>query len=197
MQNRFQGQPEKYKKFLEILHTYQKEQRTLKESSSVGGIGKHLTEQEVYSQVAKLFENQNDLLAEFGQFLPDATNHINQQPIQDHTNSVKKPTTKPYRGSSNTDHILDRHISSHKQNHVSGPVKRSPPYSNYHRDVPPTKKHKMSSSCRDVSLAEASKYGTLNDYAFFDKVITTNTLFGNFFINFSFWKKTLLSVEKH
>lgn len=36
--------------------------------------GKHLTEAEVYSQVAILFENQEDLLAEFGQFLPDATN---------------------------------------------------------------------------------------------------------------------------
>lgn len=46
-------------------------------SSSSGygtGGGKHLTEAEVYSQVAKLFENQEDLLAEFGQFLPDATN---------------------------------------------------------------------------------------------------------------------------
>lgn len=44
---------------------------------SVSGVppgGKHLTEAEVYSQVAKLFENQEDLLAEFGQFLPDATN---------------------------------------------------------------------------------------------------------------------------
>lgn len=80
-QNRFQGQPDKYKKFLEILHTYQKEQRNLKESghmgigtgSTVAGSGK-LTEAEVYSQVAKLFENQEDLLLEFGQFLPDATN---------------------------------------------------------------------------------------------------------------------------
>lgn len=44
-------------------------------SSGYGaGGGKHLTEAEVYSQVAKLFENQEDLLAEFGQFLPDATN---------------------------------------------------------------------------------------------------------------------------
>ena len=33
---------------------------------------KPLTEAEVYSQVAKLFQNQEDLLAEFGQFLPDA-----------------------------------------------------------------------------------------------------------------------------
>lgn len=82
MQNRFQGQPDKYKRFLEILHTYQKEQRSLKESGHMGAGsasntatgGKHLTEAEVYSQVAKLFENQEDLLAEFGQFLPDATN---------------------------------------------------------------------------------------------------------------------------
>lgn len=43
-------------------------------SASVAGGTKHLTEAEVYSQVAKLFENQEDLLAEFGQFLPDATN---------------------------------------------------------------------------------------------------------------------------
>ena len=42
--------------------------------SVVTGTGKHLTEAEVYSQVAKLFENQEDLLLEFGQFLPDATN---------------------------------------------------------------------------------------------------------------------------
>jgi paired amphipathic helix protein Sin3a len=31
IKNRFQGQPEIYKQFLEILHTYQKEQRSLKE----------------------------------------------------------------------------------------------------------------------------------------------------------------------
>ena len=33
---------------------------------------KPLTESEVYAQVAKLFQNQEDLLSEFGQFLPDA-----------------------------------------------------------------------------------------------------------------------------
>ena len=32
-----------------------------------------LTETEVYAQVSKLFQNQEDLLSEFGQFLPDAT----------------------------------------------------------------------------------------------------------------------------
>ena len=32
-----------------------------------------LGETEVYGQVSKLFQNQEDLLSEFGQFLPDAT----------------------------------------------------------------------------------------------------------------------------
>ncbi|KAH8372004.1 hypothetical protein KR093_009691 [Drosophila rubida] len=80
IKHRYQSQPAKYKKFLEILHAYQKEQKVMKESS--GGVGggamsqdKMLTEQEVYTQVAKLFGQDEDLLREFGQFLPDATNH--------------------------------------------------------------------------------------------------------------------------
>lgn len=134
--------------------------------SNVGSNVKHLTEQEVYSQVAKLFENQSDLLAEFGQFLPDATSHINQAPVSEHSNSISKKSLKPY----HRDHLPDRHIS-HKSSHQSGSVKRSPPYSGYHhRDVPPPKKPKISPAYRDVSLSEAGKYGTLNDYAFFDKV---------------------------
>lgn len=48
---------------------------------------KQLTEAEVYSQVAKLFEHQDDLLAEFGQFLPDATNHQAQLVIIAHTSA--------------------------------------------------------------------------------------------------------------
>ncbi|XP_066262316.1 paired amphipathic helix protein Sin3a-like [Euwallacea similis] len=178
IKNRFQGQPEKYKRFLEILHTYQKEQRTMKEAN-VGANVKHLTEQEVYSQVAKLFENQSDLLAEFGQFLPDATSHINQAPVSELSNSNNKKSLKPY----HRDHLPDRHLT-HKSGHQSGSVKRSPPYSSYHhRDVPPPKKHKISPAYRDVSLSEAGKYGTLNDYAFFDKVrkaLRSQEVYNNF-----------------
>lgn len=43
---------------MEILQTYQKEQRPI---------------QEVYGQVQVLFNGDNDLLAEFKQFLPDTT----------------------------------------------------------------------------------------------------------------------------
>nr|CAI5849844.1 unnamed protein product [Callosobruchus analis] len=204
IKNRFQGQPEKYKKFLEILHTYQKEQRTLKESSGggvgivPGAAGKHLTEQEVYSQVAKLFENQSDLLAEFGQFLPDATSHINQAPVSDHhVNSVKKATSKPYHRD-----MMERHSISHKPSHVTGgAVKRSPPYPGYqHRDAPPPKKHKISSSSgRDVSLSDAAKYGTLNDFAFFDKVrkaVRSPEVYNNFLRCLTLFNQEIVSKSE-
>ncbi|XP_049574347.1 paired amphipathic helix protein Sin3a isoform X2 [Syngnathus scovelli] len=74
IKNRFQGQPDIYKSFLEILHTYQKEQRNAKEAG--GNYTPALTEQEVYTQVARLFKNQEDLLSEFGQFLPDANSSM-------------------------------------------------------------------------------------------------------------------------
>ncbi|KFB39741.1 hypothetical protein ZHAS_00007434 [Anopheles sinensis] len=68
IKNRFHSEPEKYKRFLEILHTYQKEQKTYKEGAQAGGCmtnSKQLTEAEVYTQVAQLFDNQEDLLREF------------------------------------------------------------------------------------------------------------------------------------
>ncbi|KAJ3220080.1 Transcriptional regulatory protein sin3 [Dinochytrium kinnereticum] len=58
IKNRFAAEPETYKQFLEILQTYQKEQRPI---------------QEVYSQVQVLFKNAPDLLDEFKQFLPDTS----------------------------------------------------------------------------------------------------------------------------
>lgn len=42
----------------------------LKENRSRTSTG--MTEDEVFSKVASLFKGQEDLLAEFGQFLPDA-----------------------------------------------------------------------------------------------------------------------------
>jgi len=58
IKTRFDKQPETYKAFLEILHTYQKEHKTIKE---------------VYEQVSHLFKSHADLLSEFSQFLPDGS----------------------------------------------------------------------------------------------------------------------------
>ncbi|KAJ2337272.1 hypothetical protein GGI00_000343 [Coemansia sp. RSA 2681] len=55
---RFAAEPDRYKEFLEILQTYQKESRPI---------------QEVYAQVQVLFSGAPDLLDEFKQFLPDTS----------------------------------------------------------------------------------------------------------------------------
>ena len=60
IKKRFQNDTQVYKDFLDILHTYQKEQRDI---------------EVVYKQVAQLFRDQQDLLEEFAQFLPEATHH--------------------------------------------------------------------------------------------------------------------------
>lgn len=155
IKNRFHGQPEIYKAFLEILHTYQKEQRNLKEGIVTSY--KPLTEAEVYSQVAKLFQNQEDLLAEFGQFLPDANGssyggylnmlqHDSSLGVRnDHSSTVKKPGLKSQMNKS----------SQHRRPSSGQP--------------PPQKKQKTG-TLKDISLAEAGRYGTLNEFAFFDKV---------------------------
>lgn len=57
IKKRFANQPITYHTFLEILHTYQKEQRGIKE---------------VLEQVSSLFADHPDLLREFTFFLPDA-----------------------------------------------------------------------------------------------------------------------------
>ncbi|XP_053386924.1 LOW QUALITY PROTEIN: paired amphipathic helix protein Sin3a-like [Mercenaria mercenaria] len=167
IKNRFQGQPEIYKAFLEILHTYQKEQRTIKEGglASVCPPGhKPLTEAEVYAQVAKLFQNQEDLLAEFGQFLPDANGSSSYQGYvsslfgadsvlgvrNDHSSTVKKPGFPSKNQTAKAANQLRRSISSSAQQ-------------------PIIKKPRMG-TLKDISLAEAGKWGTLNEYAFFDKV---------------------------
>jgi histone deacetylase complex regulatory component SIN3 len=56
VKTRFAKQPETFKAFLEILHTYDKKQKTIKE---------------VYEKVSHLFLSHADLLSEFLRFLPD------------------------------------------------------------------------------------------------------------------------------
>ncbi|CAJ0967159.1 unnamed protein product [Ranitomeya imitator] len=158
IKNRFQGQPDIYKAFLEILHTYQKEQRNAKEAG--GNYTPALTEQEVYAQVARLFKNQEDLLSEFGQFLPDANSSVllsktTAEKVEsvrnDHGGTVKKPqlNNKQQRPSQNGCQIR-RH---------SGPGA-----------TPPIKKKPKILIPKDQSLADANKHGAGAESQFFDKV---------------------------
>ncbi|XP_058521474.1 paired amphipathic helix protein Sin3a isoform X1 [Ochotona princeps] len=158
IKNRFQGQPDIYKAFLEILHTYQKEQRNAKEAG--GSYTPALTEQEVYAQVARLFKNQEDLLSEFGQFLPDANSSVLLSKTtaekvdsvrNDHGGTVKKPqlNNKPQRPSQNGCQIR-RHSGTGA--------------------TPPVKKKPKLLSLKDSSMADASKHGVGTESLFFDKV---------------------------
>ncbi|XP_019864517.1 PREDICTED: paired amphipathic helix protein Sin3a [Amphimedon queenslandica] len=144
IKNRFQGQPDVYKAFLEILHTYQKEQRLLKD----GGIPSTtpLSETEVYGQVSKLFQNQEDLLSEFGQFLPDATSSHSllgfAGPLALAASATKKQSGKSGKA----------HSRKSSQSSSAGL---------------PSKKSK--NSAKDV-LAEAGKHGNYVEVALFDKI---------------------------
>lgn len=67
IRNRFADEPEIYRTFLRILHTYQKEQKGIKE---------------VLEQVSQLFADQSDLLMEFTYFLPDAVQEQAKERLQ-------------------------------------------------------------------------------------------------------------------
>lgn len=80
IKNRFTSRPDTYKSFLEILQTYQKEQRPI---------------QDVYAQVTILFQDAPDLLDEFKEFLPDTSGQAaaNQQTAL--TAAAAAPQTQP------------------------------------------------------------------------------------------------------
>lgn len=235
IKNRFHDQPDKYKRFLEILHRYQKEQKLSKDGSSLQS-GKTLTEAEVYTQVAQLFDQQEDLLREFGQFLPDATNNttaqfINKKILSSSTslgignlvNSTIHNSGMNYSKSLITqNNIKDRenfdkefnqyHDSGRRNNYLGGNSKcvynkKSPSYSSlgqsHHtsrRDDmagPPSKRHKP--ILRDVTLAEASRYGTLADAAFFDKLreaLRSTEVYENFLRCLTLYNQEIVSKSE-
>uniref|UniRef100_A0A672HW39 Paired amphipathic helix protein Sin3b n=1 Tax=Salarias fasciatus TaxID=181472 RepID=A0A672HW39_SALFA len=139
IKNRFLDHPEIYRAFLEILHTYQKEQLEVKESrGSRGSIG--MTEDEVFSKVASLFKGQEDLLAEFGQFLPDAKRSL-----------VSQATAAK--------HLNIKYMNIFNQ---SWQLQHFPFSIQF-------KKMKYSCT-KDQSFASVGKHGVLREFSFFDKV---------------------------
>ncbi|XP_029563172.1 paired amphipathic helix protein Sin3b isoform X1 [Salmo trutta] len=153
IKNRFLDHPEIYRSFLEILHTYQvhcvinmKEQLEVKESRGRSSSG--MTEDEVFSKVASLFKGQEDLLAEFGQFLPDAKRSLF--------------TGSSLTGKDQLKRAEDEDMSKHSK-------KRSRPMLLPH--MTPLLKKKMKFSCsQDQSFASVGKHGVLREFTFFDKV---------------------------
>lgn len=213
IKHRFSANPEVYQQFLEILHTYQRDQHATKVPRS-----KMLLESEVYNQVARLFQNQRDLLEEFSQFLPDANgtgssgSNINSLTRVHHQlspgtniNSTNPPNlslrhdgsivmndeitvTKRQNSRANHQKISTKRQNNTAANAVYGSTKVGNATSiGAYRKVSPIcdirpltnqtlvscpicKQRPRMTSIRDISLAEAGKHGSLNEYAFFDKV---------------------------
>ncbi|KAF3855145.1 hypothetical protein F7725_023200 [Dissostichus mawsoni] len=151
------GQPDIYKAFLEILHTYQKEQRNAKEAG--GNYTPALTEQEVYAQVARLFKNQEDLLSEFGQFLPDANSSV----LLSKTTAEKAEAVRNDHGGTAKKLQLN---NKQRPNQNGCPIRRHPTPG----ATPPIKKKPKLLNLKDSSVAEASKHGVGTESLFFEKV---------------------------
>jgi len=86
----------------------------------------------------------------------------------DHSSNKKPLGLKPSFNNANAGlSSLSMGSSAMSASSKFGQVKRSSPFSSSGQ---PMKKPKVSACLRDVTLAEAGKLGSLNDYAFFDKV---------------------------
>jgi paired amphipathic helix protein Sin3a len=225
---------------LRILHKYQNEQRRKDNNSGKGG--SPLTETEVFKQVAHLFDNQEDLLREFGQFLPDAspsaTNSLLNKTIlsvphesNDKTNTVIGNQHAKQMGNNITRNTMmasmelfqnndkefqisafgvsrekdssRNHVNSNNQKYSninnSGTLKRSPGMQINHvrSHEPPIKRHKP--IFRDVSYADAARSGTLQDYAFFDKVresLRTSDVYDNFLRCLTLYNQEIVSKSE-
>nr|XP_023674324.1 paired amphipathic helix protein Sin3b isoform X1 [Paramormyrops kingsleyae] len=178
IKNRFLDHPEIYRSFLEILHTYQKEQLEVKEARGRGG----MTEDEVFSKVASLFKGQEDLLAEFGQFLPDAKrslftgssltgkDHLKKMEDEELSKQSKK-RSRPMLLSHMTPLLKVMSPCLYPSSLLLSAVWCPFPPCSVDGKLSPTSRKKMKLSCsKDQSFAAVGKHGVLREFTFFDKV---------------------------
>ena len=108
IKKRFAHEPETYKKFLEILHTYQKEQRGIKE---------------VLDEVSILFSEHPDLLKEFTYFLPDAV----QAQAKAQLDAVAKESEERQRARLANQQVLQQTGGQNRSMHQTSPQSASMP----------------------------------------------------------------------
>ncbi|XP_008822866.1 paired amphipathic helix protein Sin3b isoform X1 [Nannospalax galili] len=168
IKTRFLDHPEIYRSFLEILHTYQKEQLHTKGRPSRG-----MSEEEVFSEVASLFRGQEDLLSEFGQFLPEAKRSLFTGNGPCEMNSMQRDEQKSL-----------EHSKKRSRPSLLRPV-----------SAPAKKKMKLRGT-KDLSIAAVGKYGTLQELSFFDKVrrvLKSQEVYENFLRCIALFNQELVS----
>ncbi|XP_070799467.1 paired amphipathic helix protein Sin3b [Pituophis catenifer annectens] len=169
IKTRFLDHPEIYRSFLEILHTYQKEQLSTKSRPFRG-----MSEEEVFTEVANLFRGQEDLLSEFGQFLPEAKRSLFTGNGPCDANSIPK-----------MDH--EKHLENSKKRSRSLLLRPGPS---------PAKKKMKLRGTKDLSVATVGKYGTLQEFSFFDKVrrvLKSQEVYENFLRCIALFNQELVS----
>lgn len=169
IKTRFLDRPEIYRSFLEILHTYQKDQLNPKSRPFRG-----MSEEEVFTDVANLFRGQEDLLSEFGQFLPEAKRSLFTGNGQCEMSSAQK-------------HAFEKNLEQSK--------KRSRSLLLHPVTCPAKKKMKLRGS-KDPSVSGVGKYGTLQEFAFFDKVrrvLKSQEVYENFLRCIALFNQELVS----
>eukprot|EP00126_Sphaerothecum_destruens_P001598 Sdes_comp15011_c0_seq1m3773 len=174
IKTRFSQQPEIYKAFLEILHTYQKDQRSIKD---------------VYSQVATLFRSHADLLEEFSQFLPEAAPSGSHPPSGPPVGPpmmgyppIKQENRMPMNQLRDMEHQYKKPLSNSMPPNIPKPISRAPPLSmpKPKSQMPlPTPTTAITASvakkvkglgAKEFTIQEAAKFGTYDEFIFFDKV---------------------------
>lgn len=118
IKTRFANQPDIYKQFLEILQTYQREQKPIGE---------------VYEQVTILFANSPDLLDDFKQFLPDTSNQG--QPPQSQLQPQQQQQQQPQH--QQQQHQQQQRQQQHQQQFGEGNANANGFYVNGQQQLPP------------------------------------------------------------
>uniref|UniRef100_A0A8C5QFE1 Paired amphipathic helix protein Sin3b n=1 Tax=Leptobrachium leishanense TaxID=445787 RepID=A0A8C5QFE1_9ANUR len=169
IKTRFLDRPEIYRSFLEILHTYQKDQLNPK-----GRPFRGMSEEEVFTEVASLFRGQEDLLSEFGQFLPEAKRSL-------------------FTGNGACDLSSTRKLDYQRNLDQS----RKRPRSLLLRPMSCSSKKKMKiRKSKDQSVANVGKYGTLHEFSFFNKVrrvLKSQEVYENFLRCIALFNQELVS----
>ncbi|XP_075467335.1 paired amphipathic helix protein Sin3b isoform X3 [Ascaphus truei] len=169
IKTRFLDRPEIYRSFLEILHTYQKDQLNPK-----GRPFRGMSEEEVFTEVANLFRGQEDLLSEFGQFLPEAKRSL-------------------FTGNGACDLSGPRKMEYERN--LEHSRKRSRSLLLRSMSCPSKKKMKLRGS-KGQSVAGVAKYGTLQEFSFFDKVrrvLKSQEVYENFLRCIALFNQELVS----
>ncbi|TPX57792.1 hypothetical protein PhCBS80983_g03578 [Powellomyces hirtus] len=182
IKNRFSSEPETYKQFLEILQTYQKEQKPI---------------QEVYAQVQVLFKGAPDLLDEFKQFLPDNSNNGQNQnqlaafgragglPVLSTINGMAVPQVQapnaqkptPQSGSTNAGKKNQKRPAPSGGQAATGTTSSAAP------SAPPIAQIPVPPPKKKAKMGRTEKPGTIEELEFFDKckkIINNKTTYNEF-----------------